>query len=310
MKDVLTFFGLKSRGANFKTVKKRIAELNIDDSHFMKRVESSNFSRSISREEFLRRIERGVQMSRSSVKTFIRKFEIMPYECSECSNTGEWKGKSLSLQLEHRNGIPDDHRMENLCFLCPNCHSQTDTFAGKALKKVKRCKMCGAAVPSGKFCDKCRAAYRAKDSKIPPKEVLEKLILEKPSSLIAKDFGVSDVAIAKWCKKLGITKPARGFWQKQASAKLTIESVNNAIALSGGTSKAAQLLRVSNQTLTEFCSRNNVQRPNKIYPKVQAPSKEELSNLLKLHTLRDIAAKFNCSHYTTWRWKNMYGIKS
>lgn len=40
-------------------------------------------------------------------------------------------GQSLSLQLDHINGINNDHRLENLRFLCPNCHSQTNTYAGK-----------------------------------------------------------------------------------------------------------------------------------------------------------------------------------
>jgi hypothetical protein len=43
----------------------------------------------------------------------------------------EWKGKPISLQLDHVNGNNLDHRIENLRLLCPNCHSQTDTFAGK-----------------------------------------------------------------------------------------------------------------------------------------------------------------------------------
>ena len=42
----------------------------------------------------------------------------------------------LTLQLDHINGINNDNRKENLRFLCPNCHSQTDTFAGRNLKNI------------------------------------------------------------------------------------------------------------------------------------------------------------------------------
>ena len=42
----------------------------------------------------------------------------------------------LTLQLDHINGINNDNRKENLRFLCPNCHSQTNTFAGKNLKNI------------------------------------------------------------------------------------------------------------------------------------------------------------------------------
>ena len=50
--------------------------------------------------------------------------------------------------------------------------------------------------------------------KRPSKEELEKLIWEKPAMQIAKDFGVSDKAIEKWCVFYGIKKPSRGYWQK------------------------------------------------------------------------------------------------
>jgi len=43
----------------------------------------------------------------------------------------EWRGQPISLQLDHINGDNLDHRIENLRLLCPNCHSQTETFAGK-----------------------------------------------------------------------------------------------------------------------------------------------------------------------------------
>jgi hypothetical protein len=42
-----------------------------------------------------------------------------------------WNEKKLTLQLDHINGIRNDHRLENLRWLCPNCHSQTETFCGK-----------------------------------------------------------------------------------------------------------------------------------------------------------------------------------
>lgn len=51
-------------------------------------------------------------------------------------------------------------------------------------------------------------------NKKPSKEELEKLIWEKPTTHIAKDFNVSDKAVEKWCKKYGISKPPRGYWVK------------------------------------------------------------------------------------------------
>ena len=50
----------------------------------------------------------------------------------------------------------------------------------------------------------------------PFKEELEKLVWEKPTTQIAKEFGVSGKAIEKWCKAYGIEKPPRGYWMKNA----------------------------------------------------------------------------------------------
>lgn len=53
----------------------------------------------------------------------------------------------------------------------------------------------------------------------PTKEVLEVLLWEKPTYLVAKDFGVSDKAVEKWTKVYGIKKPPRGYWAKLNSKK-------------------------------------------------------------------------------------------
>ena len=69
--------------------------------------------------------------SRSVIRKFILKNNIIPYKCSCCGNEGEWQEKPLSLQLDHINGNCTDHRKENLRWLCPNCHSQTETHGSK-----------------------------------------------------------------------------------------------------------------------------------------------------------------------------------
>lgn len=75
--------------------------------------------------------------SRCNIKKRIIRKNLIEYKCSLCPTEDMWQGKPLSLHLDHVNGVNNDHRIENLRFLCPNCHSQTETYAGKN-KGIKR----------------------------------------------------------------------------------------------------------------------------------------------------------------------------
>jgi hypothetical protein len=55
---------------------------------------------------------------------------LIEKKCKICG-IDQWMGKEITLQLDHINGINNDHRLENLQLLCPNCHSQTETYCGK-----------------------------------------------------------------------------------------------------------------------------------------------------------------------------------
>lgn len=54
--------------------------------------------------------------------------------CTDCG-LSEWRGRPLTLQLHHINGNRNDHRLENLALLCPNCHTQTSNWGGRNVKR-------------------------------------------------------------------------------------------------------------------------------------------------------------------------------
>ena len=69
--------------------------------------------------------------STGKLKKRLVKEGILKYQCILCGNDGTHNGLPLTLQLDHINGVNNDHRLENLRLLCPNCHTQQDTYAGK-----------------------------------------------------------------------------------------------------------------------------------------------------------------------------------
>lgn len=130
MREVLQTLGLKVAGGTHALYRKRIDRLGLSTEHF-KGSAGSQFTGGNKRspDEILVNRPGGVyraaayQLRRALIEIGI------PYICSECGQPPEWNGKPLTLQVEHKNGDNRDDRRENLCFLCPNCHTQTATYA-------------------------------------------------------------------------------------------------------------------------------------------------------------------------------------
>ena len=68
--------------------------------------------------------------NRSHVKRRLLAAGLKENRCERCG-IEEWLGAPLSMALHHVNGDGSDNRLENLQMLCPNCHSQTENFAGR-----------------------------------------------------------------------------------------------------------------------------------------------------------------------------------
>jgi hypothetical protein len=134
--EVLRELGLvSSGGSSSKGLKRRIEELSCCVDHFNTEQSILARRRSIPIEEILT-----INSSYTNIAQLKKRLRVelnYPQYCNICGMGDEWNGHLLVLQLDHVNGISNDHRLENLRLLCPNCHSQTDTYAGKNNKSPR-----------------------------------------------------------------------------------------------------------------------------------------------------------------------------
>lgn len=77
------------------------------------------------------RLEKGDASSNSSPTLKKYLLENRGEKCAICGLGPEWNGFRLVLQLDHIDGDSDNNKLDNLRLLCPNCHTQTDTFSSK-----------------------------------------------------------------------------------------------------------------------------------------------------------------------------------
>jgi len=206
--EILKYVGMENKGGNYKTIKNRCIEEKVDISHIALGVGSNKGRKFNAKKKPLSQVlTQNSSYARHYLKKRLVNEGLLKYECSCCGNNGVWLGKIITLQLEHKNGIHNDNRIENLCFLCPNCHSQTSTFSGKNKQyhaKRHNCDECGCVTTKNKNnkCLKCSCKKRRKFEV--SKEQLMDDVSKMPMTKIGVKYGVSDNAIRKRCKILGI----------------------------------------------------------------------------------------------------------
>ena len=116
--EVLRLLNLKEAGGNFKTIKIKIAQLNLDASHFTGMLWSKG-----QRVKDWASYKRTGQLKKHLIKE--RK-----NTCEKCLQS-EWLGDSIPLEVHHIDGNPTNNFFENLQLLCCNCHATTDNWRNR-----------------------------------------------------------------------------------------------------------------------------------------------------------------------------------
>lgn len=215
IKEIMRALGYKNTPYQYagKAIKARMDKLNLT----LDKTNAYDFLRVPDEEMYCKGSLRG------GLRKRVLKDNFMPYACDICSNTGEWEGKPLTLQLDHIDGDATNNEKSNLRWLCPNCHTQTETYGSKnkdskrkdRFREESLCQHCNQKYVrrsrTQRFCsNKCAGLAKKKTLPV-TKDELIKEITSNGFLATGKKYGVSDNAIRKWCKRYGISPKASDY---------------------------------------------------------------------------------------------------
>ena len=197
--EVARKLGMTAKGGNHDTIKRKIKEYGISTEHFLGQSWSRNKSfTKVSIDDYL---ENKRSISSYKLKSKLIKSGLKENRCELCGLT-DWQGKEISLTLHHKDGNNCNNSLDNLQILCPNCHSQTDTFAGRNLRK-NDC----ISDKSDKKSDECFTNSSPKFNlrKVSRPSTYEQFKIEfgelnNNYCAMARKYNVTDNAIRKWIK--------------------------------------------------------------------------------------------------------------
>lgn len=129
IREVLSNLNMATAGGNYQTIKKKIAEHNIDTSHFTGQAwnKGKTLGPKRSVDEYLSN-KKSIQSWK--LKKRLLKEGLFESKCYNCYKD-TWMDQSIPLELHHIDGDNTNNNLSNLTILCPNCHALTDNYRGK-----------------------------------------------------------------------------------------------------------------------------------------------------------------------------------
>ncbi|BCL15983.1 helix-turn-helix domain-containing protein [Micromonospora sagamiensis] len=130
--DVMRLLGVRISGGSHAHISRQLKRFGVDTSHFTGRPRGLRGPRHrVSSAMLLVQLPEGSRRTPGTRLKWALCDIGVPERCEECNVGTTWRGGPLTLHVDHVNGDFLDNRPPNLRLLCPNCHSQTATYAGR-----------------------------------------------------------------------------------------------------------------------------------------------------------------------------------